>query len=233
MQYKKTFDNQVMIKLDLENKSIKLRNGFDLYIDTSFDPEKHMTVTGEVFGLPSKLYYSGEGNKGMPWKTDLELKFGDHVIIYYLSVMNAFQKEKRRYILKGEDRFVFIPYSSVFVKYGNGFIQPINGYCLIEPCENPEITREKNRMEALGMELIVGVQRNNTDVVYGIVRYTGTPNKEYVDEGQSDEGVDVKIGDTVVMKKISDIPLHYDLHAKIEQGKKLWRVQRRSILARI
>jgi hypothetical protein len=65
------------------------------------------------------------------------------------------------------------------------------------------------------------------------VRYIGTPNKEYVDEGNSDEGCDVAIGDTVVLRRTHDIPLQYELHARIDGGKKYLRVQRRNILARI
>lgn len=233
MENKLTFNNYVMIRLDAENTSIKLKNGFELYIDTTFEPEKHSTVTGTVVGLPSKLRYTGKGNNGMPWLCDMELKFGDKVIIYYLSIINALSKDSRRYVLEGEDKYVWVPYSSIYCKYGGGWITPINGYCLIEPCEDPFVTAQKERYAKLGIELITLNARANTAVCFGKVKYMGVPNKEYCDEGQTDEGVGVKEGDTVVLKRVSDVPLMYDLHAKIEQGKKLWRIQRRSILARI
>jgi hypothetical protein len=54
-----------------------------------------------------------------------------------------------------------------------------------------------------------------------------------VDEGISDDGVDIHPGDKVVLRKVSDIPLQYPLHAKIDGGKTFWRVQRKNILAKL
>jgi hypothetical protein len=233
MDYKKTFDNLVMIKLDPENTSIKLTNGFELYVDNTFDPEKHAVVTGEVYGLPSKLSYTKEGGKGMPWLTDIELRYGDKVIVYYLSIVKAFAPETRRYVLENGDRYVFVPYSSIYAKYGNGFVQPINGYVLIEPCEDPFVADKKKRLNALGLELVSFNTKSNTHCTFGVVRYVSTPNREYVDEGTSDDGVDVAVGDTVVLRRTNDIPLQYELHARIDGGKKYLRVQRRNILAKI
>jgi len=100
MQNKRTFNNNVLIRLDKENDSIKTTSGFELYIDSSFEPEKHATVTGEVCGLPSRLSYTGQANIGMPWLTDIEVNYGDHVIMYYLSIINAFKKEIQKYFIK-------------------------------------------------------------------------------------------------------------------------------------
>ncbi len=233
MDCKKTFNNYVLIKLDKENDSIRLKNGYELYIDITCDPEKHQTVTGTVQGLPSRLRYTGQPNDGMPWLTDMELALGDRVIVYYLSIVNALSKDLRRYVLEGEDRYVWVPYSSIYCKFGEGWITPINGYVLVEPVEDPFVTAVKERYARLGIELVTMNTRSNTNVCFGKVRYVGTPNKEYCDEGQTDEGVDVKVDDTVVLKRISDVPLHYDLHAKVEQGRKLWRIQRRNFLAKL
>jgi hypothetical protein len=233
MDFKRTFNNLVMIKLDSENDHIKLRNGFELYVDTTFEPEKHMTVTGTIYGLPSKLSYSGQPNIGMPWDTEMEVRYGDQVIVYYLAIINALKPENRRYVLEGEDRFVFVNYQNLFCVVREGRIIPINGYCLIEPCEDPSITADKERLSKIGIELIIGAKRRNTDVTYGIVRYVSVPNRGYVDEGHSDEGVNIAVGDMVVLKRTNDIPLQYNLHAKIDDGKLYWRVQRRNILARL
>jgi len=233
MEYKRTLVNYVMIKLDPENDSIKLKNGTELYVDTSYDKEKHCTVTGTIYGLPSHLSYSGEGNKGMPWLTTMDLKYGDHVIIYYMSVINALAKESKRYILEGKDRYIFTEYQNVFAVYGDGFVKPLNGYCLIEPCEDPFIAEKKKRMEALGLELVTFNNKSNVNVSFGVVRYLSAPNREYVDEFNTDDGVDVEVGDTVVLRRITDIPLQYELHQKVNSGKGLVRVQRRFILAKI
>lgn len=233
MEWKKTFNNYVLIKLDPDNTSIKLKSGFQLYIDTTFDPEKHQIVTGKVWGLPSRIEYTGIANKGLPWKTQMELSYGDNVICYYLSIVNALKPENKRYVFEGDDRYVFIPYSSIFAKYGEGFVQPINGYCLIEPCGDPFKEVIVKRLKILGLELIPHNEKSNTNVSFGIVRYISKPNQEYVDSENSDEGVNVNPGDKVVLRKISDIPLQYPLHAKIDNGKKYWRVQRKNILAKL
>jgi len=233
MERKKTFNNLVMIRLDPDNDSIKLKSGFELYIDNTFEPEKHAAVTGEVFGLPSRLKYTGQPNIGMPWLTDMELNYGDHVICYYLAILNAIKPENMRYCFEGNDRYVWIPYSSIFTVYGEGFVKPINGYVLIEPCDDPGLTKTRTRMAKIGLKLVMFETKSNTNVSFGVVRYIGKPNREYVDEGNSDEGVDIQVGDKVVLRRISDIPLQYPLHSKIDGGKLFWRVQRRAIIAKI
>jgi hypothetical protein len=233
MDRKRTFNNLVMIKLDPENKSIKLRNGYELYVDTSFDTEKHTTVTGEIYGLPSRLLYTGEANNGMPWETPLEIKYGDNVICYYLSIVNALKPEQRRYVLEGQDRYVWIPYQTIYAVVREGKILPVNGYVLIEPAKNPMIEAQRERMKKMGLELVKLNDTTKDQANYGIVRYISTPNRQYVDEGVTDEGVDIAVGDIVVIKKTNDIPLQYELHQKVNEGKKLWRCQRRNILAKI
>lgn len=231
MDYKRTLNNYILIKLDPDNTSIKLKSGFQLYVDTSFDPEKHQVVTGTVYGIPSKLEYSGTPNKGLPWLTDMEVKLGDKVVVYYLAIVNALKKEQQRYFFEGGDKYVLITYNNIFTVYGDGFVKPINGYVLIEPCSDPFLEKTKERLKKLNLEWVKLDTKSNTNVSFGIVRYMGKPNREYVDEGASDDGVDVKIGDTVVLRKVSDIPLQFNLHAKIDGGKVYYRAQRRKILA--
>ncbi len=230
MNPKQTFGNHILIKLDPENNFFKLKDGTSLYLDTSFEPEKHATVTGEVFGIPSNLYYSGIPNIGMPWKTSMEIKIGDSVVIHYLAVLNAFRKEMYKAIIEGDDKYVFISYQSIFAIVREGNIIPINGYCLIEPVEDPEWLRTKMRIIKSGLIPLEKDNKTNTHVVYGKVRYCGKPNEDYVDH-HTDQGVDISPGDIVIMKRISDLPLEYDMHAKIDGGKKYWRTQRRNILS--
>lgn len=231
MDYRQTLNNYILVKLDPENTSIKLKSGFQLYIDTSFDPEKHQVVTGTVYGIPSHLEYTGEANKGLPWLTDMEVKLGDKVVVYYLAIVNALKPEQQRYFFEGGDKYVLITYNNIFTVFGDGFVRPINGYCLIEPCSDPFLEKTKERLKKLNIEWVQLNTKSNVNVSFGVVRYMGKPNRDYVDEGQSDDGVDVKIGDTVVLRKVSDIPLQFNLHARIDEGKLYYRVQRRKILA--
>jgi len=233
MNRKLTFNNQVLIKLDPENTSIKLRNGFELYADNTYEPEKNSTVMGTIWGVPSHLSYSGIPNKDMPWEIPLEAKLGDRCVLYYLSVVNALKPQESRCFIEDKERYILVQYQFLYALIREDRIIPINGYCLIEPTEDPFVAEQRKRMEAIGMELILFNKKSNTNVSFGIVRYVSVPNRRYVDEHSSDEGVDIAIGDTVVLRKTYDLPLQYDLHAKIDGGKKYLRVQRRSILAKI
>ena len=226
-----TFANHVCIRLDAENDRIKLKNGCELFI---VQDDKDVTVSGVVAGLPSKLYYSGEVNNGMPWLCDMELRMGDRVIIYYLSVVNALKQETQKYFMKDGERFVFIPYSSIYAKVIDGKPFPINGYCLIEPCEDPYQISVAEKMKKIGLTYVgsMAPKRTNTHVVFGVVKYVSAPIKEYAG-GDSDEGVDVKAGDKVVMKKITDVLLQYETHSKIDDKKPYYRVQRRHIYAKV
>jgi co-chaperonin GroES (HSP10) len=223
MKKGRTFGNNVLIKLDEKNDSIKFASGGELYIDTTFEPEKHETVTGEVWGAPKYL-------RGKNWNTTVELQEGDRVVVHYLAISNAFKPESFQAVIEGNDLYVFVNYESIYAIIRDGVIIPINGYLLVEPCENPEWIRLQERMKAIGQEAVRLSTKNNTDVVYGIIRYIGKPVERYAG-GKTDNGFDVKQGDTVVMRRISDIPIEFDLHAKFDSGKKYWRVQRRNILA--
>ena len=233
MDHKRTLGNHVLIRLDKENDSIKLKNGFELFVDLSYEPEKHATILGTVFGLPSHLKYSGKPNLDMPWLCDMELSLGDKVVFYYLSVMNAFKPENRKYILDGDDRYVLIPYDKIYAVYGEGFIKPINGYCLVKQVPDPSVEEQRRRMHIIGLEPIIFQKKSNTHVTFAQVKYMASPIMKYVDENSSDEGVDIEIGDTVVLKKTYDLPLEYELHSRIDKPSKLIRVQRRNILAKL
>lgn len=228
MKKGRTFGNNVLVKLDEDNDKYKYPSGLEIYIDNSFEPEKHITVTGEIYGIPKKLKYNGQG--GISWDTDIEIQIGDKVVMYYLAVINAFKAESCKAIFEGTDKYVFISYESIYAVIRDGVIIPVNGYCLVEPCENPAWARLQERMKLLGLEAVQLNNKNNTDVVYGIARYVGKPVMEYIG-GRTDKGVDVNPGDTVVMRRISDVPVEFDMHAKLDGGKKYWRVQRRNILA--
>jgi hypothetical protein len=110
---------------------------------------------------------------------------------------------------------------------------PVNGFCLIEPVEDPAITHERERMEKLGMELVILGRKISNQVTYGKVKYLGKPNRAYVEDFHSDRGIDVAVGDVVVIRKTNDIPLQYSLHQKVNQGQPLLRCQRRNLLAKI
>jgi len=227
----RTAGNHIMVELDPENDHIKLKDGGILYVDTTFDPEKHVTVIGTVRAIPDRLVFDEKKPGEMPWDTDLELEVGDKVIMHYLAVLNCLRNEIKKYWIEDGRRYIFIQYRSIFTILRGKEIIPINGYCLIEPMSDKYIEDLRSRADEAGIMLAGMKEKNNQRVVYGRVAYAGAPNRRYFEEEYTDEGTDIKPGDEVVMKKITDIPVEFEYHAKIDGGRKLWRVQRRDIMA--
>jgi hypothetical protein len=233
MKPKRTFGNNVLIKLDPENEKIKFASGVELFIDPKFEPEKHVTVTGIVYGLPSHLSYTGKPNIGMPWKTEIELRLGDYIVFYYMAVINALSPETKKAFVENSDRFVFIQYQNIYAIIRDGNLIPINGFCLVEPVENPVKKNLRLRHEALNLIYIDPEKNSKISVVYGLVQYVGIPNQAYIENEKSDIGVDISVGDTIFMKRITDIPLEYEYHMNFTKGKQYWRVQRHQIMGKV
>lgn len=230
MKVKRTLSNYVMVKLDPENNVIKTKSGLVLNIDISFEPEKHMVLLGEVTAIPTHLSYNKNG-KYMPWKTEMEIKKGDRVIMYYLAVQNCLAKEQKRYVREGKETSIFISYNNIYAVIRDNKIIPINGYVLVEHVEDPVWINKKKHYEEKNIEIPDLRKLSKTNCTYGKIRYIGKANKEYAHKTLTDGSIDVKEGDVIIMKKVRDIPLEYEYHAKLNNGRKLFRMQRHDILA--
>lgn len=228
----KTCGNWIRVKLDPENNFIETKSGFKLYLDTSYEEEKHIQRTGVVEAIPSKLIYNKDGS-GMPWKTSLEIKEGDIVLMYYLAVQNCLRKEYKRYIKEGNRFTIFIEYQNIYGVIRDGKVIPINGYCFIEHHEDPDWEEMIAKAEKSNLVLPDLRELSKKNVSYGTVAYIGKPNEEYFDSYKSDKGYDLKVGDKVIMKKVTDIMIENPMHAKLDKGRKLYRAQRHRIVAKI
>lgn len=230
MEAKKAIANNVCVKLDPANDMIETLSGLKLVIDTSFEPEKHVVRIGTVEKTPENLVYHHK-KSGYPWKTTMELKEGDRVVMYFMAIQNCLAPEQKKCYRQGNDVWIFIKYHNIYAVIEDGNIHPINGYVLVEPVEDPAWLEKKARFEKMNMEIPDLRKPSKTHVSYGKIAYMGAPNEEYADDYKSDVGHDEKVGDTVVLKRIRDIPVEYEYHAKIDGGRKLYRVQRWDILA--
>lgn len=228
MKVKQTMGNHLMIKLDPENNVVKTPGGLTLYIDTEFEPEKHTVVTGTVEALPPRLVW-----KELPWKTENELQIGDKVVMYYMAVMNCMAKEQRRYIKEPGtgNVYIFLKYSNIYAAIRNGQIIPINGYILAEPIPDPWYEKLKADALSKGIELVDLDLKSNKNVVFARLVHVGKPIELYRDNYLSDDHIDVVPGDEVILKKVRDIPVEYEYHSKL--GRKLFRIQRHDILAKL
>lgn len=230
MNVKQTLGNNVVVKLDPKNEYIVTESGIKLYVDTTFEPEKHVVRIGTVIEAPSKLIYH-HNKPGYPWKTNPEIKAGDRVVMYFLAIQNCLSPERKLYTVDGDDIYIFIKYHNIYAVIEEGNIRPVNGYVLVEPIEDPEWERRTNEAKRINLILPDLRTASKTDVTYGKIIYMGSPNEEYADDYKSDKFHNEKVGDTVVLKRIRDIPVEYEYHAKIDGGRKLYRMQRHDILA--
>lgn len=230
MEVKQTIGNNVCIKLDPENEFIKTKSGIKLFIDTSFEPEKHIVRVGEVVQTPTTLIQKkGE----IPWNTDNEVQIGDRALLYFLAVQNCLAPEKKKYVREEKTIWIFIKYHNIYAVIRDEKIIPVNGYVLVEPVEDPEKIRIREDAKKKGIELVEFKELSKVDVVYGKIAYIGKPNRAYDSPYKSDEHYNLNAGDNVIMKRITDIPVEYEYHAKIDGGRTLYRVQRHQILAKI
>lgn len=232
MKVKQSIGNHVVVLLDPENKFIKTKAGIKLYVDTSFEPEKHIVRTGTVIEAPSRLTYHHK-QPSYPWKTNPELKAGDRVVMYFMAIQNCLSPEQKKYTREGDDVYIFIKYHNIYAIIEEGNIRPINGYLFVEPVEDPEWVRRVMEAEEYNFVLPDMRTPSKTDVTYGKIAYMGAPNEIYADDYKSDRFHDEKVGDTIIMKRIRDIPVEYEYHAKIDGGRKLFRMQRHDILATV
>lgn len=222
---KKMLGNNLCIKLDPENNVIKTPSGFSLQLDTTFEPDKHVVRVGTVEAIPDYLINNG------PWETDIEIQVGDRVVMYYLAVQNCLRPERKHFIKYFDEVWIFLKYHNIYAVIRDGEIIPVNGYLLVEPQEDPEWIRLNKEANEKGIELVDMRQPSKTHVTYGKIAYMGKPNGKYRDAYKSDLHYDLEIGDTIIMKRIRDIPVEYEYHAKLDGGRKLWRMQRHDILA--
>lgn len=230
MNVKQTLGNNVVVKLDPANNFIETESGLKLEIDTSFEPEKHIVRVGTVIEAPRKLIYHHK-RSGYPWKTTMELKAGDRVVMYFMAIQNCLAPEQKKYTREGDDIYIFIKYHNIYAVIEENNIRPINGYVLVEPVEDPEWERRTGEAKRINLILPDLRKASKTDVTYGKIIYMAPPNEIYADDYKSDHFHTEKVGDTVIMKRIRDIPVEYEYHAKMDGGRKLFRMHRHDILA--
>ena len=216
--------NYVLVKELRKNDELLLRSGHKLYLDTSYEKEKHASVYGLVVKVPEKLYFDKESHstKSVYYDVDIELKSGDIGFFNYMCVQNCI--DNNAFLLDGEDVYFFIKYDLfICAKRGDDVI-PVNGFVIVEALENENI----KRLEAIGL---VAPDGNQDSERRGIVKYIGSPvrNYFYENEGTCDTN-EIKQGNTVLFGINDSIALEYDIHRILSQGRQWYKMRRNDIL---
>jgi len=97
-----------------------------------------------------------------------------------------------------------------------------NGWMLLKPIKLA-VDKEKKYLDTLPKN------RQEHDPLMGEIAFVGDPVDQYFYGSETDSGVDVKKGDTVIFLPESDIPVEYPMHQSLKQ--KYFRVQRKELLS--
>jgi len=192
-------------------------------------PADIASVIGRVIKVPQKLYYNeNDPHNSMLWDTDMELEIGDLCWFSLMESLNANEMAIDGKIVR------IIPYADCFVAKRSKWptlnedvwvrkheVICLNGYVLLEQVPIPSVS-ELDQIDH-------GVYEDR-----GVVRYLGTPNRDYVDYKSSDDIV-IKEGDLAYIKLgYRPFPLERRSYMAHFEGDKLfWCLQRRRIIAAI
>ena len=225
--------NQVIVQLDRKQDEYLMGSGKKLYLDTSFEPERHAPVTGTIVNICTELFFNQiPGNPtSMKWDTDIELQIGDYVVSYYLVSINALKEQDGRILTdQNDNQYLFLRYDQIFAGRRNGKIITCNGQNLLTPVPDPQVLRLEQGLKAAGM-LHPFKDTKGSSHKMARMKYPAKPNRRYRDPRSYDFEDPIDVGELVLVRRNGLLPLEYELHAGFEGKQVLYRVQREFIYA--
>jgi hypothetical protein len=249
----KPISNQVLIEITKFNDRLKLSDGNELYLETSFEQFKNSPTEGIVVAVPNELRASKRPGY-MRYETTMDILVGDIVIFNYLCYHNAAIGENDTTdgkLMEIDNRvYLFVNYESIYLAKRKSAIP----YLVAKNLNEREVLLNQividddkkqcyNIIVLNGFIIFTGigdivqttflhipdtVKRN---VKQGVVKFIGSKIiKHLVPEGPGDND-DLKVGDVICLPKVGDIPLQYDLHKTLDKFEKYYRIERREVLA--
>lgn len=188
----------------LQDTSIVKVLGNEVYIDTSFQKEKHTITCGEIVSVPTQIDES--------LRTDIETKVGDIAFFHYLSVFNAIRDDK--YFIENEQICYPVNYESLYCAKRTGQVICLNGYIFVKPMA-------KYEHDKIGDVFLPDSMMKQEMASRGVVSYTGTPLKG--------DKVLCNSGEEIIFRKSSSVKMQYHLHNTF--GEELYRMKNDSVLA--
>ena len=216
----------VLVEVEsLLHKNILFKNGGELLIDPSFEPEKHYRVSGIVKAVPESLYFNPTDMEfSMEFDVSMDLKVGDNVFFHYLQMDRAI-KEELLIEIDGKQH-IYIRYDSCFCAFRGEEVVMLNGWMLLEPYG----TEEQIQSDFLDLQL--RTRKTKPHPLKGKILHASSPVKTYLwGKHEKDDGIDIEEGDVVSFLPYSNIPPEYGLHESL--GKVFYRTQRKELLTKI
>jgi len=228
-------NNNVAVEITHRNLNCKTKSGLIIVNDInsftvnsvenaeSYDTSQHLDRFGTVAKLPEKLNFVPKGKASnlysnrCEWETEIEIQVGDLVWAdyYNLSYCPIFKVEDKEYWIIGYQclivakRVIKIGENNIKEFYKEKIIN-LNGFCLFEQIN------EGLQSKFLKLDEKINKQE-------GIVRYTGSMNKEYfskkrlgIHTGYPSDDVELNPGDKVIFRNETERLLENSQHRFFE-----------------
>ena len=211
-EMKRVLNNRVLVKTRQRVTEERTASGIYKIAPSEVDwrPAEHTNRISEVVLVPDRLFYS-EAPKdwdSMPWDTDMELQKGDIVWHDFLAAHNC---PVATTDLQPDEEYKLLSYQDIYLAKRGEELICLNGYVLCEEVWEESLLIERSVNKKLGK-----------------VALLGNPNRSYRQSKQSDEGVDIKVGD-VIIKRRKDIHILLESEDHRVLDKPYFRIQRRDI----
>jgi len=245
----------VLVEIPPLVSTIKTPSGIELYIETSFEPERYANVWATVVAVPDRLKTKTmleDRNKKHIISDDKECYVmpGDKVYFHYLTIKNSKKNHNRgMYFEEDGKRYSLLPYSSLFFsvrqvekrrpitleekmsgKYNHdtlAWFEP--EYVMLNDWLLIEPVRKGQHVEYIPKygNIIVDDELSTGKIIVT----TDTPYRS--SEGivrSAPAGCGLSEGDRVVFEKESDVPVEYDLTRTLD--KPYYRMKLEDIIAK-
>lgn len=262
----KPLNNNVLLKIAKSNAKVQLLGGHELFVPWGNEDAKHSDVVCEVVAVPDKLRYAKRGTtlsgQGIPdgntmdWKTTMELRVGDIVIIEYTEYLNKVKEGNGVMEIDGQTHF-FCDYSYIRVAKRKWTQTEIDVFWKqYEQSTTKYITQEwmnQNSLVIEGKDIYNVIMLNGFVLVQPVEKelksewlilpesltktnkklvrccYNGSNNQEYMNGVYAD--ADFEPNDYLVIDRDCDVPLEYDTHKSFNGKESYWVVQKCNVHA--
>jgi len=170
----------IFVKVDKKYRDeIITKSGVKLYVDTTYRPEWHVTMKGEVVAIPEKLTDQYFEMKGIV----PEVEVGDIAYFNYLVVDTVNE------VKVGDQVFYKVDYPSIFAYMRNGELNMVGSWVFVRPY----IEQKEEKVGSLYLpEMLKSEERKDMGIIYKI----GKPLTHEHDLG-------LKSGDKILFKRIA------------------------------
>lgn len=241
--------NHCLLKVSVDNSQIKFKDGTTLLLDTSFTPNQHASVICEVAEVPDRLVFGKDVRGTMRWRTQMELRKGDTVIVSFLAIAQAFRQGEKMTVEHEGETYFFCHYENCLVGlrkwnerdtnlfFGvnnpktvsyeelakNNIVLRDEDIYTVIPLNGQIICEPKEKEFKTSLILPESVNLKMRDKKTVICRFVGSPNTDYLHEVYCDS-TEIKSGDVLIVDKETDTPLENESHRTLLGDRELWRI---------